>query len=48
MSARNKSMVVLRNVETGEVVGECELTPARARAIVKAYAKAGLIVEVAA
>jgi len=26
-------------------VGECELTPARARAIIKAYALAGIIVE---
>lgn len=47
MSARVKTRLTLRIVETGEIVGECELTQARARAIVKAYALAGLMVEVA-
>jgi hypothetical protein len=45
MSARSKIHIRLRESVTGEIVGECELTPARARAIIKAYALAGLIVE---
>lgn len=40
-----KAMTILRERESGDIVGECELTPARVRAIVKAYALAGVIVE---
>lgn len=40
-----KALTILRERESGEIVGECELTPARVRAIVKAYALAGVIVE---
>ena len=45
MSARVKAPTILRIVDSGEVLGECDLTEARAKAIVKAYALAGLIVE---
>ena len=45
MSARVKAPTILRLVDSGEVLGERELTEARAKAIVKAYALAGLIVE---
>ena len=43
MSARIKARTILRLVDSGEVLGECDLT--EARAIVKAYALAGLEVE---
>jgi hypothetical protein len=45
VSARVKAPTILRLVDSGEVIGECELTEARAKAIVKAYALAGLVVE---
>lgn len=45
MAGRKKEKVTLRLVNTGEIVGEGELTEARARAIIKAYALAGLLVE---
>ncbi len=45
MSARVKSPTLLRLIDSGEVLGQCDLTEARARAIVKAYALAGLEVE---
>ena len=45
MSAKVKAPTILRLVDSGEVLGECDLTEARAKAIVKAYALAGLIVE---
>lgn len=45
MSARIKLHTILRLIDSGEVLGECDLTEARARAIVKAYALAGLEVE---
>lgn len=45
MAGRIKERVTLRIVESGEIVGEGELTEARARAIIKAYALAGLLVE---
>jgi hypothetical protein len=48
VSARVKAPTTLRLVDTGEVIGECELTEARTKAIVKAYALAGLIVEAVA
>ena len=48
MNARVKSYTRLRLIESGEVIGEADLTPARARAIVKAYALAGLLVEAVA
>jgi len=48
MSARSKTYIRLMDTLTGEIVGEGELTGARARAIVKAYALAGLTVEAVA
>ena len=48
MSARSKSLIRLRDSVTGEIVGEGELSQARARAIIKAYALAGLTVEAVA
>jgi len=46
--SRSKVYTRLRDSVTGEIVGECELSQARARAIIKAYALAGLIVEAVA
>ena len=48
MNKREKIRTVFRDVSTGEIVGEGELTQARARAIVKAYKVAGLFVEAVA
>ena len=48
MAGRVKAHTILRLVESGEIVGEGELSEARARAIVKAYALAGLLVEAVA
>jgi hypothetical protein len=48
MAGRVKERVTLRLVDTGEVIGEADLSEARARAIVKAYALAGLLVEAVA
>ena len=48
MTARAKVYTRLRDTLTGEIIGECDLTPARAKAIVKAYALAGLLVEAVA
>jgi hypothetical protein len=48
MSKRAKVLTVFKDVSTGEIVGEGELTEARARAIVKAYRIAGLYVEAVA
>ena len=45
MSARAKTYTRLRDTLTGEIVGEGDLTGARVRAIIKAYALAGLTVE---
>ena len=48
MAGRVKAHTILRLVKSGEIVGEGELSEARARAIVKAYALAGLLVEAVA
>ena len=45
---RVRVLTVFKDMQTGEVVGEGELTPARARAIVKAYKVAGLYVKAVA
>ena len=45
---RTKLHTLFKDVSTGEIVGEGDFTPARARAIVKAYKVAGLFVEVVA
>ena len=47
-SDRVKVHTLFKDTCTGEVVGEGDLTPARARAIVKAYRVAGLYVEAVA
>jgi hypothetical protein len=46
--SRAKVYTRLRDSVTGEIVGEGELSQARARAIIKAYALAGLVVEAVA
>jgi len=46
--SRSKVHIRLRDTLTGEIVGESELSLARARAIIKAYALAGLTVEAVA
>lgn len=46
--SRSKVFTRLRESVTGEIVAECELSQARARAIIKAYALAGLTVEAVA
>ena len=48
MSTKSKSLIRLRDSLTGEIIAECELTEARARAIIKAYGIAGLTVEAVA
>ena len=48
MSARAKVHILFRDTQTQEIVGEGELTLARAKAIVKAYKTAGLWVEAVA
>ena len=48
MAGRVKERVTLRIIGSSEIVGEGELTEARVRAIVKAYALAGLLVEAVA
>ena len=46
--SRLKAHTRLRDTLTGEIVREGELSQARARAIIKAYALAGLTVEAVA
>ena len=46
--SRSKVHTRLRDTVTGEIVGEGELSQTRARAIIKAYALAGLTVEAVA
>jgi hypothetical protein len=48
MNTRAKTHIRLMDTLTGEIVGEGNLTGARARAIIKAYALAGLTVEAVA
>jgi hypothetical protein len=48
MSTRAKRHTVIKDTHTGEILAVADLSEARARAIVKAYLKAGLFVEVAA
>lgn len=47
MNTRAKTHIRLMDTLTGEIVGEGDLSLARARAIIKAYALAGLTVEMA-
>jgi len=48
MNARAKRHTVIKDTHTGEILAVCDLSEARARAIVKAYLKAGLFVEAVA
>jgi hypothetical protein len=48
MSARAKRETVIKDLNTGEIIAICDLSEARARAIVKAYLLAGLVVEAVA
>ena len=48
MNKREKKATLIRDIYTGEILGEAQLSEARARAIVKAYLLAGLSVEAVA
>lgn len=48
MSTRAKRSTLIKDLNTGEVLAVCDLSEARARAIVKAYLLAGLAVEAVA
>jgi hypothetical protein len=43
-----KRHTVIKDINTGEILAVADLSEARARAIVKAYLKAGLFVEAVA
>lgn len=45
---RAKVMTRLIDIQTREVVGECELTPAAAKRLIKHYAQFGYYVEAVA
>ncbi len=46
--SNKKTHIKLVDIETREVVGECELTPAAAKRLVKHYATFGYYVEAVA
>lgn len=48
VSTRAKRSTLIKDLNTGEVLAVCDLSEARARAIVKAYLLAGLMVEAVA
>ena len=48
MNARAKRKTVIQDINTGEILAVCDLSEARARAIVKAYTLAGLSVKAVA
>jgi len=48
MNARAKRSTLIKDLHTGEILAVCDLSEARARAIVKAYLLAGLSVEAVA
>jgi hypothetical protein len=48
LSARAKRHTIIKDTRTGEILAVADLSEARARAIVKAYLKAGLFVEAVA
>jgi hypothetical protein len=48
MSARAKRHTIIKDTRTGEILAVADLSEARARAIVKAYLNAGLLVEAVA
>jgi hypothetical protein len=45
--SRKKTFTRLVDIETREIVGECELTPAAVKRLIKLYREQGLWVEVA-
>jgi hypothetical protein len=48
VNARAKRKTVIQDIDTGEILAICDLSEARARAIVKAYTLAGLSVKAVA
>lgn len=46
--SNKKAFTRLINIETREVMGECELTPAAAKRLIKHYAQFGYYVEAVA
>jgi hypothetical protein len=48
LSAKAKRHTIIKDTHTGEILAVADLSEARARAIVKAYLKAGLFVEAVA
>jgi predicted dehydrogenase len=48
MSTKAKRETLIRDLDTGEIIAVCDLSEARARAIVRAYKLAGLFVEAVA
>jgi hypothetical protein len=46
--SNKKTFTRLVNIETGETVGECELTPAAVKRLVKHYATFGYYVQAVA
>lgn len=48
VNTRTKRHTLIKDTHTGEILAVCELSEARARAIVKAYTLAGLAVEAVA
>lgn len=42
---RERKLTILKDTVTGEIFAICDLTEARARALVKAYRNAGLFLE---
>lgn len=48
LSAKGKRPTIIKDTHTGEILAVADLSEARARAIVKAYLKAGLYVEAVA
>lgn len=46
--SNKKVFTRLANIETGEIVGECELTPAAVKRLIKYYATYGYYVEAVA
>ena len=48
MNARAKRSTLIKDLNTGEILAVCDLSEARARAIVRAYKLAGLTVEAVA
>ena len=48
MTTKAKLSTLIKDINTGEVLAICDLSEARARAIVRAYKLAGIFVEAVA